>query len=51
MDRKLTPPANEGSEARSHLLEHGSQLTDVLSSVHRIAVIGIKPEHVGGPAY
>jgi predicted CoA-binding protein len=23
----------------------------VLSLVHRIAVIGIKPEHVGGPAY
>ncbi len=54
MDDKLMPPASEGSEAtewRSHLLEHSSQLTEVLSSVHRIAVIGIKPEIVGGPAY
>ena len=54
MDEKLTPAASEGSEAtewRSHLLEHTSQLVEVLSSVHRIAVIGIKPELVGGPAF
>lgn len=54
MDHKLMPPATEGSEAtewRSHLLEHGPQLAEVLSSMHRIAVIGIKPEIVGGPAY
>jgi predicted CoA-binding protein len=57
MDEKLMPPASEGgagrdaSEWRSHLLEHTSQLPAVLSSVHRIAVIGIKPEVVGGPAY
>jgi predicted CoA-binding protein len=54
MDHKLMPPASEGREAsdwRSHLLEHSSQLAEVLSSVHRIAVIGIKPEIVGGPAY
>lgn len=57
MDHKLMPPASEGSEGseamawRSHLLEHGSQFAEVLSSVHRIAVIGIKPEIVGGPAY
>ena len=57
MDKKLMPPASErsagrdASEWRSHLLEHSSQLSRVLSSVHRIAVIGIKPEIVGGPAY
>jgi uncharacterized protein len=48
------PQASEGSDAtewRSHLLERSSQLAGVLSSVHRIAVIGIKPEIVGGPAY
>ena len=51
------PPVGERSDGggemewRSHLLEHSSQLGMVLSSVHRIAVIGIKPEHVGGPAY
>ncbi|WP_411278474.1 CoA-binding protein [Gemmatimonas sp.] len=48
------PTASQGSEAtewRSHLLKHTSQLGQVLSSVHRIAVIGIKPELVGGPAY
>ncbi|WP_373058752.1 CoA-binding protein [Gemmatimonas sp.] len=57
MDEKLTPAATEATEGteatewRSHLLEHAAQLTAVLSSVHRIAVIGIKPAIVGGPAY
>jgi predicted CoA-binding protein len=57
MDEKLTPPARERSEGRdasawrSHLLEHTSQLARVLSSAHRIAVIGVKPKLVGGPAY
>ncbi len=54
MDEKLMPSASDGGEAtewRSHLLEHASQLAGVLSSVRRIAVIGIKPAMVGGPAY
>lgn len=57
MGENLMPPAGEcgdgreGREWRSHLLEHSSQLAEVLSSAHRIAVIGIKPEVVGGPAY
>lgn len=52
MSDKLMPPASEESASwRSHLLEHRSQLKEVLSSAHRIAVIGIKPEIVGGPAY
>ena len=54
MDHKLTPPAagrTEAPEWHSHLLEHSAQLAEVFSSVHRIAVIGIKPEIVGGPAY
>lgn len=48
MDDKLTSPDNDW---RSHLLEHSWQLTEVLSSARRIAVIGIKPEGVGGPAW
>jgi len=54
MDEKLMPAETEGSEAtewRSHIVDHASPLANVLSSVHRVAVIGIKPETVGGPAY
>lgn len=36
---------------RSRLLESAASLTRVLERVHRVAVIGIKPEMVGGPAY
>jgi predicted CoA-binding protein len=44
----LTTP----SEAwRSRLLQSPSELTRVLERVHRVAVIGIKPEAVGGPAF
>ena len=51
------PSATERGEGegpgqwRSHLLGHSSHLAQVLSSARRIAVIGIKPELVGGPAY
>jgi len=57
VDEKLMSSASErdgGREPspwRSHLLGHASQLGEVLSSAPRIAVIGIKPETVGGPAY
>ncbi len=57
MHEKLMLPADERGEGResdlwrSHLLGHSSHLAEVLSSAHRIAVIGIKPELVGGPAY
>ena len=43
--------ANDVHAWRSRLLDHRSQLATVLSSARRIAVIGIKPEVVGGPAY
>ena len=36
---------------RSRLLESSASLTRVLERVRRVAVIGIKPEQVGGPAY
>lgn len=36
---------------RSQLLESNASLTRVLERVRRVAVIGIKPEQVGGPAY
>ena len=48
------PVGGEASDVhawRSRLLDHRSQLATVLSSARRIAVIGIKPELVGGPAY
>ncbi len=48
MADNLTTP----SEAwRSRLLQSPSELTRVLERVHRVAVIGIKPEAVGGPAF
>lgn len=36
---------------RSRLLESNASLTHVLEQVKRVAVIGIKPEQVGGPAF
>lgn len=48
VDEKLT-----GSDEawRSRLLENPDEIAAVLKDVHRIAVIGIKPEIAGGPAY
>jgi predicted CoA-binding protein len=57
MKEKLMPSATERDEGcepaqwRSRLLGHSSQLAKVLSSARRIAVIGMKPALVGGPAY
>lgn len=54
MDGKLMPSASDGSASpawRSRILTQATQLAAVLSSVHRIAVIGIKPANVGGPAF
>jgi predicted CoA-binding protein len=48
MDHKLMPVTDEW---RSRLLESPPQLTRVLERVNRVAVIGAKPEHVGGPAF
>ena len=48
MHDKLTRPEHEW---RSRLVTHAAALDEVLASVHRIAVVGIKPEEVGGPAY
>lgn len=36
---------------REHLLESPSAITRVLERVRRVAVIGIKPAQVGGPAF
>lgn len=48
VDEKLT----ESDESwRSRLLEDPDAVAAVLKDVHRIAVIGIKPEIAGGPAY
>lgn len=36
---------------RLNLLESEPQRWEVLRSVHRVAILGIKPEHVGGAAF
>lgn len=36
---------------RDHLLETTAEIVRVLDRVKRVAVIGIKPEEVGGPAF
>lgn len=41
----------EPSEWRTHLLDRDDDVRRVLQRVHRVAVIGIKPASVGGPAY
>lgn len=48
IDYNLTPPVLEW---RSRLLESPASITHVLETITRVAVIGIKPAVVGGPAY
>jgi predicted CoA-binding protein len=48
VSEKLT---TDPAEWRSRLLESSASLTRVLERVRRVAVIGIKPEQVGGPAF
>jgi predicted CoA-binding protein len=48
MEQKLTGP----DEAwRTRLVETRTDTARILVRVRRIAVIGIKPEHIGGPAF
>ena len=48
MERKLT---NDDQAWLTRLAQSATQIATVLTHVHRIAVIGIKPEAVGGPAF
>jgi predicted CoA-binding protein len=48
MPEKVTTAA---ADWRSHLLLGSAEITRVLERVTRVAVIGIKPESVGGPAF
>lgn len=48
MEEKLTSP---DARWRTRLVTDRAGITRVLMRVRRIAVIGIKPEQVGGPAY
>ena len=48
MPDKVTTTA---ADWRSHLLQNPADLTRVLERVKRVAVIGIKPDAVGGPAF
>ena len=36
---------------RSRLIEDSAGISEIVKTVRRVAVIGIKPESVGGPAY
>lgn len=45
---KVTPDTDEW---RSHIVSDRQGIARVVNSVSRVAVIGIKPEHVGGPAF
>jgi predicted CoA-binding protein len=42
---------SNGESWRSHLIETPAEIRRVLESVRRIAVLGIKPESTGQPAY
>ncbi len=48
MERKLT---NDDQSWLTRLVHSASQIASVLTQMHRIAVIGIRPETVGGPAF
>lgn len=48
MEHKLTEP---GEAWRTRLAETRTDTARILVRVRRIAVIGIKPEHIGGPAF
>ena len=39
------------SDWRDHLVDSPAGLRRILESTHRIAVLGIKPEHTGQPAF
>ena len=43
-------PADDDERWRAHLLQSASQIRALLEQVHRIAVLGIKPESTGAPA-
>ena len=47
-DVKVTPDTDEW---RAHIVDDRQSIARVVNSVSRVAVIGIKPENVGGPAY
>lgn len=48
MTSKLT---SDDQSWLTRLMRSASQIASVITHMHRIAVIGIKPEAVGGPAY
>ena len=41
----------DDSSWRDHLVDHGEGITRILDDMGRIAVLGVKPEDAGGPAY
>jgi predicted CoA-binding protein len=47
----MSHPADESSDWRSHLIEDPDGIARVLSETARIAVLGIKTEETGQPAY
>ena len=51
-DDKVTQSDNgEAEDWRSHIIEDPAGISDIVKTMRRVAVIGIKPESVGGPAH
>jgi uncharacterized protein len=48
---EATSPQTTAADWRRHLLERDDQIVGLLRRVHRIAVLGIKTEDSGQPAY
>ena len=55
MAESISPPATAQTEGaadwRRHLLQRDDQIADLLRRIRRIAVLGIKTEDSGAPAY
>ena len=47
----MSNPGEDAAEWRSHLLDTDEDIRRLLRSTHRIAVLGIKTEDSGQPAY
>lgn len=51
-DDKVTQNASQDAEDwRSRIIDDPDGISEIVKTMRRVAVIGIKPESVGGPAY
>ena len=47
----MTTPPPSGLDWRSHIITSSAGIRDLLGRIRRIAVLGIKTEESGAPAY